>query len=152
MMKKHKRTLKEVTINNQKHPFIKIINNYKRLCLISVVALVLIIVVSLLLTNLNHSKAIDNSELLSDQQIDNLKFINANLSGNKYTVVVYNTLDTKYNLNTIDVTFQDSNKQEIITINGYIGNVIDQKDMKQLVVETDEDLSKTKYIKYNINK
>ena len=112
----------------------------------------IILVTSVLLISINFSKAADTSTLLSDQVVDNLKFMNTSLENNKLTVVVYNTLEYSYNLKTIDVTFQDENYEEITTIRGYIGNSLEQQDMKQLVVSTDVDLSNAAHIKYTINK
>lgn len=112
----------------------------------------IILVTSVLLISINFSKAADTSTLLSDQVVDNLKFMNTSLENNKLTVVVYNTLEDSYNLKTIDVTFQDENYEEITTIRGYIGNSLEQQDMKQLVVSTDVDLSNAAHIKYTINK
>lgn len=78
--------------------------------------------------------------------------MNTKLENNKLTVVVYNQLEESYNLKTIDVEFQDENYNEITKVVGYIGETIDNKDMKQLVVSTDVDLSNASHIKYIINK
>lgn len=120
--------------------------------LVSCIVIGLVIVGSIVLYNFTTSKAIDTTTLLSDQVVDNLKFINTKLENNKLTVVVYNQLEESYNLKTIDVEFQDENYNEITTVRGYIGETIDNKDMKQLVVSTDVDLSNASHIKYIINK
>lgn len=120
--------------------------------LVSCIVIVLVIVGSIVLYNFTTSKAIDTTTLLSDQVVDNLKFMNTKLENNKLTVVVYNQLEESYNLKTIDVEFQDENYNEITKVVGYIGETIDNKDMKQLVVSTDVDLSNASHIKYIINK
>ena len=120
--------------------------------LVSCIVIGLVIVGSIVLYNFTTSKAIDTTTLLSDQVVDNLKFMNTKLENNKLTVVVYNQLEESYNLKTIDVEFQDENYNEITTVRGYIGESIDNKDMKQLVVSTDVDLSNASHIKYIINK
>ncbi len=120
--------------------------------LVSCIVIGLVIVGSIVLYNFTTSKAIDTTTLLSDQVVDNLKFMNTKLENNKLTVVVYNQLEESYNLKTIDVEFQDENYNEITTVRGYIGETIDNKDMKQLVVSTDVDLSNASHIKYIINK
>lgn len=60
--------------------------------------------------------------------------------------------NTTYSLSTIDVEFYDSESNLITTISGYIGNSILADESHQLVVETDEDLSNAKSVKYIINK
>lgn len=120
--------------------------------LVSCIVIGLVIVGSIVLYNFTTSKALDTTTLLSDQVVDNLKFMNTKLENNKLTVVVYNQLEESYNLKTIDVEFQDENYNEITTVRGYIGETIDNKDMKQLVVSTDVDLSNASHIKYIINK
>ena len=101
--------------------------------LVSCIVIGLVIVGSIVLYNFTTSKAIDTTTLLSDQVVDNLKFMNTKLENNKLTVVVYNQLEESYNLKTIDVEFQDENYNEITKVVGYIGETIDNKDMKQLV-------------------
>ena len=124
----------------------------KKKYLVSFIAIIIVIIGSVLLYNFTTSKAIDTTTLLSDQVVDNLKFMKTKLENNKLTVVVYNQLEESYNLKTIDVEFQDENYNEITTVRGYIGESIDNKDMKQLVVSTDVDLSNASHIKYTVNK
>lgn len=124
----------------------------KKKYLVSFIAIIIVIIGSVLLYNFTTSKAMDTTTLLSDQVVDNLKFMKTNLENNKLTVVVYNQLEESYNLKTIDVEFQDENYNKITTVRGYIGESIDNKDMKQLVVSTDVDLSNASHIKYIINK
>ena len=130
----------------------QVLNKNKKFYITSVVVIAVVIVTAILLTSINFSKATDTSTLLSDQVVDNLKFMNASLDNNKLTVVVYNTLEDSYSLKTIDVTYQDENYEEITTVRGYIGSSLEQQDMKQLVVSTDVDLTNAKHIKYAINK
>lgn len=129
----------------------KVKKNKKRY-LVSFIAIIIVIIGSVLLYNFTTSKAIDTTTLLSDQVVDNLKFMKTKLENNKLTVVVYNQLEESYNLKTIDVEFQDENYNKITTVRGYIGESIDNKDMKQLVVSTDVDLSNASHIKYTVNK
>ena len=140
--KKLQKKIKQVLNNKENRKFY----------ITSIVVIAVVIITAMLLVSLNFSKAADTSTLLSDQVVDNLKFMNTSLENNKLTVVVYNTLEDSYNLKTIDVTFQDENYEEITTIRGYIGNSLEQQDMKQLVVSTDVDLSNAAHIKYTINK
>ena len=124
----------------------------KKKYLVSFIAIIIVIIGSVRLYNFTTSKAIDTTTLLSDQVVDNLKFMKTKLENNKLTVVVYNQLEESYNLKTIDVEFQDENYNKITTVRGYIGESIDNKDMKQLVVSTDVDLSNASHIKYTVNK
>lgn len=140
---------------NQKSPVQIVIDKVRanrKKYLVSCIVIGLVIVGSFVLYNFTTSKAIDTTTLLSDQVVDNLKFMNTKLENNKLTVVVYNQLEESYNLKTIDVEFQDENYNEITKVVGYIGETIDNKDMKQLVVSTDVDLSNASHIKYIINK
>ncbi len=124
----------------------------KKKYLVSFIAIIIVIIGSVLLYKFTTSKAMDTTTLLSDQVVDNLKFMKTKLENNKLTVVVYNQLEESYNLKTIDVEFQDENYNKITTVRGYIGESIDNKDMKQLVVSTDVDLSNASHIKYTVNK
>ena len=124
----------------------------KKKYIVSFIAIIIVIIGSVLLYNFTTSKAMDTTTLLSDQVVDNLKFMKTKLENNKLTVVVYNQLEESYNLKTIDVEFQDENYNKITTVRGYIGESIDNKDMKQLVVSTDVDLSNASHIKYTVNK
>lgn len=140
---------------NQKSPVQIVIDKVRanrKKYLVSCIVIGLVIVGSIVLYNFTTSKAIDTTTLLSDQVVDNLKFMNTKLENNKLTVVVYNQLEESYNLKTIDVEFQDENYNEITKVVGYIGETIDNKGMKQLVVSTDVDLSNASHIKYIINK
>ena len=124
----------------------------KKKYIVSFIAIIIVIIGSVILYNFTTSKAMDTTTLLSDQVVDNLKFMKTKLENNKLTVVVYNQLEESYNLKTIDVEFQDENYNKITTVRGYIGESIDNKDMKQLVVSTDVDLSNASHIKYTVNK
>lgn len=144
--------MKKITKKKIKQILNKQLKQNKRIYLTSGVVIAIIVTLSILFINFNFSKAIDTTTLLSDQVVDNLKFSDARFENNKLTVVVSNTLDDSYRLKTIDVIFQDENYQEITTITGYIGNRLEQKDRKQLVVSTDVDLSQAVHIKYIINR
>ena len=89
---------------------------------------------------------------MQDQEIDNLEFKNAEISGNKLTVEVTNKNATNYLLKTIDVKYIDRDGNEVARPNGYIGNVIGKDETKRLVVSTDVDLSNAYKIEYTINK
>ena len=139
---KYKKKIKQLLNNKENRKFY----------ITSGVLIAVVIISAILLISLNSSKAIDTSTLLSEQVVDNLKFMNASFENNQLKVVVYNTLEDSYSLKTIDVTFQDENYNEITTVKGYIGNTLEQKDMKQLVVSTDVDLTNASHIKYTIHK
>lgn len=127
------------------------LKEHKKPLIIGLICLI-VIGAGALIINFNSSESLDNSSLLSNQTVDNLEFLNATLENNKLTVVVHNTLDNNYNLKTIDVTYLDGEGNVITTVNGYIGDKIEKDDMKQLVVNTDVDISQAEQIKYVINK
>lgn len=128
------------------------LNENRKKYITSGVVIAVLIVTAILLISFNSSKAMDTTTLLSDQVVEDLKFTNTTLDNNKLTVAVYNTLEDRYSLKTIDVTFQDENYEEITTVRGYIGSSLEKQDTKQLVVSTDVDLTNAKHIKYTINK
>ena len=118
---------------------------------ISIICILVVSAVTLVGFNITHSSVL-TSEVLKDQEVDNLVFSNADLNGNKLSVEVKNNSNEVYTLNTIDVVFKDESGSEITTLSGYIGNSLNTGDVKRLVVETDEDLSNSYSIEYRINK
>ena len=118
---------------------------------ITIICILVVSAVTLLGFNITHSSVLI-SEVLKDQEVDNLVFSNADLNGNKLSVEVKNNSNEIYTLNTIDVVFKDESGNEITTLSGYIGNNLNTGDVKRLVVETDEDLSNSYSIEYRINK
>ena len=151
-MKKKRKLLQRVPKKTLQQVLSEKLKKNKKSYIVSGVVIAIVIISAILLVNFNSSKAIDTSTLLSEQVVDNLKFMNASFENNQFKVVVYNTLEDSYSLKTIDVTFQDENYNEITTVKGYIGNTLEQKEMKQLVVSTDVDLTNASHIKYTINK
>lgn len=120
---------------------------------ISVIVVIAIIIGSIALINFQFSKAsIDTSKLLENQTVENIEFVNASMTDNKLKIVVHNRNRSIYNLKTIDVVFKDSSNQEIETVNAYIGNSLKEGEYKQLVIDTDADLSTASSIQYRINK
>lgn len=91
-------------------------------------------------------------ELLFNQTVDNLEFLNAKLENGKLIVEVHNTLSTTYNLKTIEVSYYDNSNNIITTVKGYIGPSIDSDNYRKLIVQTDADLSNATKIEYTINK
>lgn len=123
--------------------------NKKLLFIIPVSVLLAIVVITIIGTS---SASIDTASFLIDQEVDNLEFVNPTFDNEILKVTVHNPEESNYNLKTIDVKFLDTNGDEITTIKGYIGNIIKPNDAKQLVVQTDVDLSNTAQIKYIVNK
>ena len=100
--------------------------------------------------------AIDDSEYLNVQIVDDLEFTNAfeNYTDNIYTfnVEVTNTKEEEYTLKTIDVVFKDKNNNEIEILNGYIGDSLGSKEKKILSVSVDKEIKDIGSISYIINK
>lgn len=100
--------------------------------------------------------AIDDSEYLNVQIVDDLEFTNAfeNYTDNIYTfnVEVTNTKEEEYKLKTIDVVFKDKNNNEIEILNGYIGDSLGSKEKKILSVSVDKEIKDIGSISYIINK
>lgn len=100
--------------------------------------------------------AIDDSEYLNVQIVDDLEFTNAfeNYTDNLYTfnVEVTNTKEEEYKLKTIVVVFKDKNNNEIEILNGYIGDSLGSKEKKILSVSVDKEIKDIGSISYIINK
>ena len=100
--------------------------------------------------------AIDDSDYLNVQIVDDLEFTNAfeNYTDNIYTfnVEVTNTKEEEYKLKTIDVVFKDKNNNEIEILNGYIGDSLGSKEKKILSVSVDKEIKDIGTISYKINK
>lgn len=100
--------------------------------------------------------AIDDSDYLNVQIVDDLEFTNAfeNYTDNIYTfnVEVTNTKEEEYKLKTIDVVFKDKNNNEIEILNGYIGDSLGSKEKKILSVSVDKEIKDIGSISYIINK
>lgn len=100
--------------------------------------------------------AIDDSDYLNVQIVDDLEFTNAfeNYTDNIYTfnVEVTNTKEEEYKLKTIDVVFKDKNNNEIEILNGYIGDSLGSKEKKILSVSLDKEIKDIGTISYKINK
>ena len=127
--------------------------NNRKLIILGISLIVLIISIGVITNNLNSSHANPNSaDFLKDQRVDGLLFTRTKYETNKLIVIVKNESDEVYNLKTIDVTFKDNSGNEITTVNGYIGDKIEANGKKQLVVQTDIDLSSANTITYTVNK
>lgn len=106
-----------------------------------------------MLINFKFSKAsIDTSKLLENQTVENIEFVNASMNQNRLKVVVHNRNRKTFSLKTIDIIFKDSSGKQIEVINTYIGNSLKEGEYKQLVIDTDADLSNAYSIQYRINK
>ena len=131
----------------------KLLKKDKKKLIIQGSIIVLIIVLGVVIINFAVSHANPNSaDFLKDQRVDGLLFTRTKYETNKLIVIVKNESDEVYNLKTIDVTFKDNSGNEITTVNGYIGDKIEANGKKQLVVQTDIDLSSANTITYTINK
>ena len=131
----------------------KLLKKDKKKLIIQGSIIVLIIALGVVIINFAVSHANPNSaDFLKDQRVDGLLFTRTKYETNKLIVIVKNESDEVYNLKTIDVTFKDNSGNEITTVNGYIGDKIEANGKKQLVVQTDIDLSNANTITYTVNK
>lgn len=88
----------------------------------------------------------------SDKTVDSLRFTNANLVGNQFTVLVQNTTSAEYNLKSITVKFLDQDNNEIKSIDAYIGSNFNANEIRNLDVKTDADLSNLRSVTYIVNR
>ncbi len=122
-----------------------------------IINLVLIVIVFFVgFQVIKHTFAKPDGDYLKDQIVDNISFDNATLDVNedtsKFEVEVTNLNDSNYSLSTISIIFKDINKNEIITLQGYIGNKLKTGETKILTASVDMLITDIYSIDYVINK
>ncbi len=139
-------------MQNKKKKMIQMSLNKKR-TMFQITTIICLIAVGILVRNISSSKSsLETTSLLKNQRVENLLFTDASLENNKLKVAVHHTKEGIYSLKTITVSFLDVDNNIITSVEGYIGNEVTTNFPKQLVVETDEDLSHAVNIRYTINK
>ena len=96
-----------------------------------------------------------STTILQNKEIEGLEIKNMNLEYNEgvstYTAEITNTNENSYNLKYIEIVFEDSegNKDTLI---GYIGNVLESKETKEIKSSIDKDVTNAVSVEYNIIK
>jgi len=102
-----------------------------------------------------RSFADPNSGYLRNQTVDGLSFENASLVYENgittFTVEVYNESGDTYSLKNISINLKDKDGT-VITLIGYIGELLDIDEAKLISASIDQDLSSSVSLEYVINK
>ena len=85
-----------------------------------------------------------------DAQVDDLSFTNAQVENYEFSCDVTNTGDETLNLNGIQITLYDSNNQEVVTLDGYIGDYIDPNETRSISASHYELLTRATSVQYSI--
>ena len=122
---------------------------------IPILSIILVIVLGLVIYFVGPSVATKDSTILKDQEVEGLKFTNANLSIEKgistLSVSVTNTNKETYSLNYIEIVVTDD-KDNSNTLIGYIGETIEPNDTKIITASIDKDITNSTSLEYIINK
>ena len=96
-----------------------------------------------------------STTILQNKEIEGLKIKNINLEYNEgvstYTAEITNTNENSYNLKYIEIVFEDSEGKKD-TLIGYIGNILEGKETKEIKSSIDKDITNAVSIEYNIIK
>lgn len=125
--------------------------NVIKILVVGLVLLAIPVIIFMSSNSINPSSN-NNGVVYEDQTVQSLRFNNANISNNTLEVMVQNTSSTNYSLKSITVKFLDGSNNTIVSINGYIGDLIKPNEFRKLSVKTDVDISNTQRLTYVINK
>lgn len=96
-----------------------------------------------------------NKNVVKEQEVDGLRFSNTALvienGESKLTTEVKNTTKQDIELKSFNIIAKDKNGKEIVTLLGYVGEVIKKGETKNIISSTDRNLSKASSLEYNIN-
>lgn len=97
-----------------------------------------------------------NEDVIKNQNIDGIEITNTSLvyeDGISYlNATVTNHTGTDYELSEYRISVKDSNGNVIVTIPGYIGNILKDGESKLINTMISEDLSKATSIEYEVIK
>lgn len=97
-----------------------------------------------------------NEDVIKNQNIDGIEITNTSLvyeDGISYlNATVTNHTGTDYELSEYRISVKDSNGNVIVTIPGYIGNILKDGESKPINTMVSEDLSKATSIEYEVIK
>lgn len=103
------------------------------------------------------NKLNNNSELIKDQMLGNLKISNVTVSINKdktstFSADVSNTSDTLSDINEITIIIKDKNGKVLTTLAGYVGVGLKKGDVSKISATTEIDLSNAYSVEYRGNR
>ena len=106
-------------------------------------------------TTENDTHANTSGDVIKDQEAEGLRFSNTSLimenGGSKLTTEVKNLTGEDIDLQSFDILVKDKDGKEMVTLLGYVGEVIKADETRIITSETDVDLTKAAAIEYVIN-
>lgn len=103
----------------------------------------------------NDTHANTSEDVIKDQEVEGLRFSNTSLimenGGSKLTTEVKNLTGEDIDLQSFDILVKDKDGKEMVTLLGYVGEVIKADETRIITSETDVDLTKAAAIEYVIN-
>lgn len=105
-------------------------------------------------TTENGTYANTSEDVIKDQEVEGLRFSNTSLimenGRSKLTTEVKNLTGEDIDLQSFDILVKDKDGKEMVTLLGYVGEVIKADETRIITSETDVDLTKAAAIEYVI--
>ena len=105
-------------------------------------------------TTENGTYANTSEDVIKDQEVEGLRFSNTSLimenGRSKLTTEVKNLTGEDIDLQSFDILVKDKDGKEMVTLLGYVGEVIKADETRIITSETDVDLTKAAAIEYLI--
>ena len=96
-----------------------------------------------------------NEDIIKDYEVDGFRFSRTALvieyGQSKLTTEVKNLTDEDIELKSFNIILKDKNGNEMVTLLGYVGEVIKAGETKSIISQTDVDLTNATGIEYSIN-
>lgn len=119
--------------------------------IIGIVSIIICIVIAIIIKT---SFAYQN-DYLKSQTVEGLTFENANINYKEgistFTAEIYNDTEQEYMLRNIEIEIKKKNEEQVV-LKGYIGEILDVNEKRELKVSVDEDLTEIVEVKYKINR
>ena len=129
-----------------------------------ILVFILVFLLAFILFSKDKNKKEDNTpditantteDIVKDYEVDGFRFSRTALvieyGQSKLTTEVKNLTDKDIELKSFNIVLKDKNGNEMVTLLGYVGEVIKAGETKSIISQTDVDLTKAKGIEYSIN-
>lgn len=104
----------------------------------------------------NKIEVNNSEEVVEDKVVEGLKLTNTSLTwdGTQSTLIteVSNNTGSDKELKSFDIKVLDKDGKEMVTLLGYVGEVIPNGEVRTITSSTNSDLSDAKSVEYTINK
>ena len=132
--------------------------------LVGILVFILVFLISYILFSNNDNKkenntpdiqANTNEEIVKDYEVDGFRFSRTALvieyGQSKLTTEVKNLTDKDIELKSFNIVLKDPDGNKMVTLLGYVGEVIKAGETKSIISQTDVDLTNATGIEYSIN-